>query len=87
MMADPDFQSKRAKIFGPFEQTIGDAAIGIRNKATTIHPMRGVAREYTSKNATTSRLNSRGMPKSAASGDGVGCRTLSLFLKFCRYGR
>ncbi|MEC7646976.1 MAG: tripartite tricarboxylate transporter substrate-binding protein [Pseudomonadota bacterium] len=38
MMADPDFQSKRAKIFGPFEQTIGDAAIGIRNKATTIPP-------------------------------------------------
>ena len=38
MMADPDFQAKRAKIFGPFEQTIGDAAIGIRNKATTIPP-------------------------------------------------
>ena len=27
MMADPDFQAKRAKIFGPFEQTIGDEAI------------------------------------------------------------
>ena len=38
MMADPDFQAKRAKIFGPFEQTIGDEAIGIRDKATQIPP-------------------------------------------------
>lgn len=38
MMADPDFVAKRGKIFGPFEQTIGDAAIPVRNAATQISP-------------------------------------------------
>jgi tripartite-type tricarboxylate transporter receptor subunit TctC len=38
MMNDPDFKAKRAKIFGPYEQTIGDGAIPIRNAATTLSP-------------------------------------------------
>ena len=38
MMADPDFNAKRGKIFGPYPQTIGDAAIPIRNAATTLSP-------------------------------------------------
>ena len=38
MMADPDFKAKRGKIFGPYPQTIGDAAIPIRNAATTLSP-------------------------------------------------
>jgi len=38
MMKDPDFMAKRMKIFGPYEQTIGDGAIPVRNAATTISP-------------------------------------------------
>ena len=38
MMQDADFKAKRAKIFGPFTQTIGDEAFGIRDKATQIPP-------------------------------------------------
>jgi hypothetical protein len=38
MMQDADFKAKRAKIFGPFTQTIGDEAFAIRDKATQIPP-------------------------------------------------
>ena len=38
MMEDPDFKAKRQKIFGEYPQTIGDAAIPIRNAATTLSP-------------------------------------------------
>ncbi|MEE2687925.1 MAG: hypothetical protein VX430_00725 [Pseudomonadota bacterium] len=38
MMQDADFKAKRAKIFGPFRQTIGDQAYEIRDKATQIPP-------------------------------------------------
>jgi len=38
MMKDPDFMKKREKIFGPYEQTIGDGAYAIRDAATTLSP-------------------------------------------------
>ncbi len=38
IMKDPEFLDKRGKIFGDYPQTIGAAAIPIRDKATTITP-------------------------------------------------
>ena len=38
IMSDADFLSKRKKIFGEYPQTIGDAAIPIRDQATKIPP-------------------------------------------------
>jgi tripartite-type tricarboxylate transporter receptor subunit TctC len=46
ILKDPEFIAKRTKIFGDYPQTIGDAAVAIRNKATTISPG---AREYLRK--------------------------------------
>jgi hypothetical protein len=38
ILADPEFMAKSGKIFGSYPQTLGKAAIPIRDKATTISP-------------------------------------------------
>lgn len=46
ILADPEFQAKRGKIFGAYEQTIGEDAIPIREKTINISPE---ARKWLSK--------------------------------------
>ncbi len=46
MLKDPDFIKKRDKIFGKYPQTIGDAAMTVRNAATTLSP---TARKWLAK--------------------------------------
>ena len=46
IIADPEFQAKRKKIFGSYPQTIGTAAAPVRDKVTNISPE---AREWLAK--------------------------------------